>query len=51
MFDTPTIGKLVEVIKEKQQATSTTDELDKLSDLLDQMEELSDGEASILLND
>ena len=51
VFDTPTIGKLVEVIKEKQQATSTTDELDKLSDLLDQMEELSDGEASILLND
>ena len=50
VFDTPTIGKLVDVIKEKQGSTSTTDELDKLSDLLDQIEELSDGETSALLD-
>ncbi|MEO1181286.1 MAG: phosphopantetheine-binding protein [Cyanobacteria bacterium J06636_28] len=50
VFDTPTIGKLVEVIKEKQRSTSTTDELDKLSDLLDQIEELSDDEADGLID-
>ncbi|MEM9486115.1 MAG: SDR family NAD(P)-dependent oxidoreductase, partial [Cyanobacteria bacterium P01_F01_bin.116] len=50
VFDTPTIDKLVEVIKEKQRSTSTTDELDKLSDLLDQIEELSDDEANDLID-
>ena len=49
VFDTPTIGQLVTVIKEKQQSESTTDELDKLSDLLDQVEAFSDEEINAVL--
>ncbi|NEQ96595.1 MAG: amino acid adenylation domain-containing protein [Cyanothece sp. SIO2G6] len=49
VFDTPTIGQLVAVIKEKRQSESTTDELDKMSDLLDQVEGLSDEELDALV--
>ncbi|MEB3358051.1 MAG: amino acid adenylation domain-containing protein [Synechococcales bacterium] len=49
IFDTPTIGQLVEVIKDKRQSESTTDEFNKLSDLLEQVEAFSDEEINALL--